>query len=82
MAATAWIVAGEPRDVVVVPDAAVVESNGEALVFVKTGPEAFAARPVRLGQRDGERWEALDGLAPGERVVVAGTYALRSLAGR
>ncbi|MFZ5481983.1 MAG: efflux RND transporter periplasmic adaptor subunit [Myxococcota bacterium] len=82
MSATAFIDAGATRDAVVVPDAAVVESAGETLVFVKTGPEAFAMRPVRLGGRAGERWEVEAGLSPGERVVVQGTYALRSLAGR
>lgn len=82
MSATAWIGAGATRDTVVVPDAAVVESAGETLVFVKTGPEAFAMRPVRLGGRAGERWEVEAGLSPGERVVVQGTYSLRSLAGR
>ncbi|MFZ5475452.1 MAG: efflux RND transporter periplasmic adaptor subunit, partial [Myxococcota bacterium] len=82
MSATAFVDAGATRDAVVVPDAAVVESAGETLVFVKTGPEAFAMRPVRLGARAGDRWEVEGGLSPGERVVVAGTYAFRSLAGR
>ncbi|MFZ5477610.1 MAG: efflux RND transporter periplasmic adaptor subunit, partial [Myxococcota bacterium] len=82
MSATAWIDAGPRRDALVVPDASVVESGGEALVFVKTGPESFAARPVRLRGRAGDVWEVSQGLSAGERAVVQGTYALRSLAGR
>jgi cobalt-zinc-cadmium efflux system membrane fusion protein len=82
MGATAWIARGSTRDALVVPAAAVVDSNGARLAFVKTGPEAFEARDLRLGGRSGGAWEVLGGLAPGERVVVDGTYTLRSIAGR
>ncbi|MES2644251.1 MAG: efflux RND transporter periplasmic adaptor subunit [Myxococcota bacterium] len=82
MGATAWIGRGAPRDALVVPAAAVVDSNGARLAFVKTGPESFEARDLRLGGRAGGAWEVLGGLAPGERVVVDGTYTLRSIAGR
>ncbi|MDP2317193.1 MAG: efflux RND transporter periplasmic adaptor subunit [Pseudomonadota bacterium] len=82
MGATAWIGRGATRDALVVPAAAVVDSNGARLAFVKTGPEAFEARDLRLGGRSGGSWEVLGGLAPGERVVVDGTYTLRSMAGR
>ena len=82
MAVTAWVEAGAARDVVVVPDAAVVEGGGAPVVYVKTGPESFAARPVSLGSRAGTTWEVRAGLAPGERVVTAATYPLQSLAGR
>lgn len=82
MGASAWIGRGVVRDAVVVPDAAVVDSNGATLAFVKTGPESFELREIKLGGRAGERWEVLAGLRPGERVVTDGTYTLRSLAGR
>jgi cobalt-zinc-cadmium efflux system membrane fusion protein len=82
MTVTASIAAGTPRETLAVPDAAVVDGAGETLVFVKTAPERFEARPVRAGARSGDRREIALGLAPGERVVVQGTYALRSLAGR
>lgn len=82
MSVTASIVSGAPRDALVVPDAAVVDSGGESLVFVKTGPESFVTRSVRVGARSADQREILEGVAPGERVVVQGTYSLRSLAGR
>lgn len=82
MGATVWIGRGSVRDALVVPSAAVVDSNGTHLAFVKTGPEAFEARELRLGGRTGGSWEVLGGLAVGERVVVDGTYTLRSMAGR
>ncbi len=82
MGATAWIGRGPARDALVAPVAAVVDSNGARLAFVKTGPERFEARELRVGARAGGAWEILGGLAPGDRVVVDGSYTLRSLAGR
>jgi RND family efflux transporter MFP subunit len=82
MSVTASIETGTRRDALTVPDGAVVDSAGESLVFVKTAPERFEVRPIRAGGLSGARREVLVGLAPGERVVVDGTYALRSLAGR
>lgn len=82
MAASAWIPRGPTEDALVVPDEAVVESNGVFLAFVKTGPERFAARDLVLGGRGADRWEVHGGLAPGDRVVVAAMYSLKSLAGR
>lgn len=82
MSVTASVNVGEPREALTVSDTAVVDSQGETLVFVKTGPESFAARRLRVGARSGDEREVLAGLEPGERVVVVGTYSLRSLAGR
>lgn len=81
-AVTASIVSGGEREALTVPDGAVVDSGGESLVFVKTGPESFEARPVRIGARSADLREVLAGLEAAERVVVQGTYTLRSLAGR
>lgn len=82
MAASGWVAAGPARDALVVPDAAVVESGTGPFAFVKTGPEQFAVRTLRLGGRAGDTWEVAGGLAPGDRVVIAATYPLSSLAGR
>ncbi len=82
MSVRAVVARGAAREAVVVPDAAIVDSGGQPLVFVKTGPETFEVRLVRVGGLDAGAREVRAGLAPGERVVVAGTYALRSLAGR
>jgi cobalt-zinc-cadmium efflux system membrane fusion protein len=82
MAVTASIVSGTVRETLSIPDSAVVDSAGESLVFIKTGPEAFEVRPVRTGALSADRREVLAGLDGGERVVTEGTYVLRSLAGR
>ena len=54
---------------------AVISRNGQSLVYVVEGtPRAAAAmaRPVRLGEAVGGRFVVLEGLRPGELVVVRG----------
>lgn len=80
--ATAWLARGPARQALVVPESALLRSEGAPLLFVKTGPETFEARPVRTGARAGEATEILAGLRAGERVVTSGVGALRALAGR
>ncbi len=82
MSVTAWLSHEPTRDALTVPDSAVVESEGRTLGFVKVGPEQFEIRELRLGTRAGDVWEVLAGVAVGERIVVEGTYPLRSIAGR
>jgi RND family efflux transporter MFP subunit len=56
--------------VVLVPSAALVEANGETAVFVLAG-ERVTRRPVRVGASRGDARQVLEGLNPGERVVLA-----------
>jgi multidrug efflux pump subunit AcrA (membrane-fusion protein) len=60
-----------------VPCGAVVDDDGEHVIFVQTGGESFQRRPVALGLDDGTLVEVRRGLAAGERVVVAGAYSIR-----
>ena len=67
--------------VVVVPAAAVQTLGGQPVVFVETPlteGAAFQRRPVVLGARDRDVAEVTEGLEPGERVVVANAYLLKS----
>jgi multidrug efflux pump subunit AcrA (membrane-fusion protein) len=60
-----------------VPASAIVDDNGQQVVFVMLDGESFARRVVRTGVRDGD-WIAVEaGVAPGERVVSLGAYQLR-----
>ncbi len=61
-----------------VPQASVQEVNGATAVFVAMSQNRFEARPVRLGRTVGSQTEILDGLRPGERIVTAGSYVLKS----
>lgn len=55
-----------------VPDAAIVRANGEAFVFVSRGGK-FVRVEITPGVRDGAFTEVLDGLVPGDKVVVQGS---------
>jgi cobalt-zinc-cadmium efflux system membrane fusion protein len=68
---------GTARRGLAVPQSAVISIGGADSVFVVAG-EGFEPRPVTLGQRDGERYEVLDGLRAGEEVAVAGVFFLKS----
>jgi cobalt-zinc-cadmium efflux system membrane fusion protein len=59
-------------ETIAVPQAALLEREGELVVVVKTGPETFAVRGVRVGPRNASMAGALSGLQVGERVVVEG----------
>jgi RND family efflux transporter MFP subunit len=50
---------------------------GEQVVWVIGADNAVAPRPVRLGAATGGRVEVVDGLQPGDQVVVAGVRFLR-----
>jgi RND family efflux transporter MFP subunit len=67
----------ERPDALLVPQAAVLESQGSASVFV-VGPERTVhARTVRMGPRVGALWVVEDGLKAGETVVVKGVQQVR-----
>ncbi|WP_157966360.1 efflux RND transporter periplasmic adaptor subunit [Oceanibium sediminis] len=65
-----------PRDVLVVPKDALVQSSGGWSVFVHEDGKANA-RTVELGAAIGGSFEVLSGLAPGDEVVVRGNERLR-----
>lgn len=61
-----------------VPADALLDSGMSKRVYVDRGNGAFEPRQVETGRRSGDRVEILGGLAPGERVVVSGTFLLDS----
>lgn len=66
----------------VVPDSAVVREGEEFLVFVAAGERRYERRYVQTGQRSGGFVEVLDGLEPGQPVVVEGAFLLKSAASK
>lgn len=66
------------RDVLSVPAAAIQEIDGQSLVFVHMGGDQFERRDVSTGTTSDGRVEILAGLKPGEPVVVAGGFTLKS----
>jgi cobalt-zinc-cadmium efflux system membrane fusion protein len=58
-------------------ESAIVDDAGRPVVFVQLSGEAFARRPVTLGNRQGEYVQVATGVQPGERVVTKGAYLIR-----
>ncbi|AGY58291.1 efflux RND transporter periplasmic adaptor subunit [Gloeobacter kilaueensis] len=81
MFATLRLVTGRAsRAVAVIPRTAVIDADGQKLVYVQKG-EAFVPTEVQLGRTDGEDLiEVKDGLAPGDRVVTQRAFQLRAQA--
>ena len=73
----AHILAGETAPGPVVPLSAIVDDNGQEVAYAQAEGEVFERRPLRLGVRDSDRVEVLEGLRPGERVVTRGAYLVR-----
>src|SRR5262249_12846868 len=64
--------AGVLGDRILVPVAAVLKDAAGAQVAWVLGPEqTVSRRPVKLGEPTGGRVEIIDGLQPGDRIVVA-----------
>lgn len=65
-------------EAITVPADAVVDSGLRRTVFVEVAEGVFEPRRVETGWRAGGRVEVTSGLAPGERVVVSGTFLVDS----
>ncbi len=63
---------------VTVPADAVVDSGLRKTVFVDRGNGYFEPRRVETGWRVGDRVQVTQGLMPGERIVIAGTFLIDS----
>jgi len=62
---------------VVIPRSAVIEFEGEQVVFVRTG-KGFEPRPVELGRATEQRVEVVKGLAPGDRYAARNVLTLKA----
>ena len=60
-----------------VPESAIVDDGGRPVVFVQLEGEAFARRPVTLGNRESGYVQVVEGVRLGERVVTRGAYLIR-----
>jgi len=67
----------ERPNAVVVPQAAVVESQGSASVLVVGPDRTVQARTVKMGPRLGPLWVVEDGVKPGETVITKGLHLAR-----
>lgn len=78
MFARARILTSNSARAIIVPQSAVQKASGTPIVFIKAGEDLFEARRVQLGGKRNGRVEIAGGLQPGEPVVVAGSFSLKS----
>lgn len=72
---------GDSQEVLSVPTRALLGDTGNYFVFVQD-KETFEKRTVVLGLKAGDRVEILEGVFPGEQVVVQGNYQLQYAKGK
>jgi membrane fusion protein (multidrug efflux system) len=60
------------KGALMIPEPAVTELQGNRLVAVVDSENKIAMRPVKLGERSAGMWQVIDGVKPGEKVVVQG----------
>jgi membrane fusion protein, heavy metal efflux system len=78
MLANAEIPLGPAKSTLSISPVAVQEIDNANVVFVLTSPGHFAIRPVRTGETAAGRTSVLEGIQPGEKIVVRGSFLLRS----
>ncbi|MHB1559822.1 MAG: heavy metal-binding domain-containing protein, partial [Isosphaeraceae bacterium] len=65
-----------PRQVLAVPQSAVVDTGVRQVVFVESMPGMFDAVEVELGPRCGDFYPIVRGIEPGQLVAVSGAFLL------
>lgn len=75
------VVTGEVAAAVTVKNGALQESEGKTVVFVAEG-NAFEERVVRIGVRDTDRSEVLNGIQAGERYVADNSFVIKAELGK
>jgi membrane fusion protein, heavy metal efflux system len=73
----ARVFTGRTRSALSVPVEAVIDDGGQRVAYVMRSGESFSRVPLRLGLRDGNRYEVLEGLEAGDRVVSRGAMQVR-----
>jgi len=66
------------REVVVVPDSAVLQTGTRSVVFVVKGDGTFEPREVSVGAKTEQVYEVRSGLAAGEKVVTQANFLIDS----
>jgi cobalt-zinc-cadmium efflux system membrane fusion protein len=78
MLANAEIPVGARKPALLVPSGALQQVDGQDVVFVRTAPDRFAVRPVRIGETSGGKTPVFEGVQPGDQVATRGTFILKS----
>ncbi len=68
---------GTRKDCLEVPERAVVELQGKSFLWVVDKDGKASQRQVKIGEQNGSKLLVLDGLKPGERIIVEGIQKAR-----
>jgi len=71
------VVTGIQKGALLVPQRAVVETQGSYSVVVVGADSKASIRPVKAGERVGQMWIINEGVKPGEQVIVEGIQKAR-----
>ena len=71
------IAMGNATQNTMIPVNALLEDYGSYSVMVQLSGESFERRPIKIGKRNGENVEILQGLQAGEVVVTTGAYQVK-----
>ena len=71
---------GEPKQAVIIPKGTFFSATGGKWIFVlsRDGNKAYR-REIRIGRQNPQHYEVLEGLEPGERVIVNGYEAFKDM---
>jgi membrane fusion protein, heavy metal efflux system len=78
MYATINIASEKGQEVLAAPGEAVIEMQGERVVFVALGDGLFEKRPVQTGRQQNGMVEITGGLRQDDRVVIRGAFFIKS----
>lgn len=70
------------RKAIAIPPSAVLRDGERHVAFVKEGERRYERRVLRIGAKTAELVEVIEGVAPGEEVVVEGAFLLKSEAAK
>ncbi|WOB10922.1 efflux RND transporter periplasmic adaptor subunit [Piscinibacter gummiphilus] len=68
----------DEQEALVVPSDAVIRTGQRAVVYVVSAPGRYQPVEVRVGREFGDKLEVLQGLQPGQQVVVSGQFLIDS----
>ena len=71
------IAMGNATQNTMIPENALLEDYGSYSVIVLLSGESFERRPVKIGKRNGENVEIVQGLEVGEVVATTGAYQVK-----
>ena len=63
---------------IVIPESAIVDDGSRKSVFVEIAPGQFTSQDVELGWQQNQQSEVLHGLSSGQKIVINGTFLLKS----